>query len=157
MPSRARLMLFSACPKAVRERFPPALHLFAADLENEFKLREPNFRMTAQRDAPGGYGDLPAGRSSRLIDKLVGVPNGVVAMSVFAVPEAGRETSTNLASGQVRGENDIVVTSCSARRWRARRHVIQWSVGLLAGPLRARPLRRLSGMVARSPIRTCWP
>ena len=95
-------------PKQFENDFRQRYRLFAADLENEFKLREPNFRMTLN-EMPQVDTVIDSRTQFGLIYSLVGVPNGVVAMS-FAVPGLV-ETSTNLASVKFEGENDIVVTS----------------------------------------------
>lgn len=95
-------------PKEFENDFRQRYRLFAADLENEFKLREPNFRITLN-EMPQVDTVIDSRTQFGLIYSLVGVPNGVVAMS-FAVPGLV-ETSTNLASVKFEGENAIVVTS----------------------------------------------
>lgn len=95
-------------PKQFENDFRQRYRLFAADLENEFKLREPNFRITLN-EMPQVDTVIDSRTQFGLIYSLVGVPNGVVAMS-FAVPGLV-ETSTNLASVKFEGENAIVVTS----------------------------------------------
>ena len=81
-------------PKQFENDFRQRYRLFAADLENEFKLREPNFRMTLN-EMPQVDTVIDSRTQFGLIYSLVGVPNGVVAMS-FAVPGLV-ETSTNLS------------------------------------------------------------
>ena len=95
-------------PKQFENDFRQRYRLFAADLENEFKLREPNFRMTLN-EMPQVDTVIDSRTQFGLIYSLVGVPNGVVAMS-FAVPGLV-ETSTNLASVKFEGNDRIVVTS----------------------------------------------
>ena len=95
-------------PKQFENDFRQRYRLFAADLENEFKLREPNFRMTLN-EMPQVDTVIDSRTQFGLIYSLVGVPNGVVAMS-FAVPGLV-ETSTNLASVKFGEGNTIVVTS----------------------------------------------
>jgi len=95
-------------PTRFEADFVKRYRLFVADLENEFKLREPNFRITLN-EMPSVDTVLDQKTQFGLIYSLVGVPNGVVAMS-FAVPGLV-ETSTNLASVKFQGENEIVVTS----------------------------------------------
>lgn len=95
-------------PKRFENDFRQRYRLFAADLENEFKLREPNFRITLN-EMPQVDTVIDSRTQFGLIYSLVGVPNGVVAMS-FAVPGLV-ETSTNLASVKFEGEDTIVVTS----------------------------------------------
>ncbi len=87
-------------PKQFENDFRQRYRLFAADLENEFKLREPNFRMTLN-EMPQVDTVIDSRTQFGLIYSLVGVPNGVVAMS-FAVPGLV-ETSTNLASVKFEG------------------------------------------------------
>ena len=95
-------------PARFREEFLKRYKLFAADLDAEFRLREPNFRITLN-EMPEMDGVLDARTQFGLVYSLVGVPNGVVAMS-FAVPGLV-ETSTNLASVKFEGDDRIVVTS----------------------------------------------
>ncbi|WP_288868033.1 aminoacyl-histidine dipeptidase [uncultured Alistipes sp.] len=95
-------------PTRLKKDFEKRYELFAADLEAEFRLREPNFRITLN-EMPQVAEVLDARSQFALIYSLVGVPNGVVAMSA-AVPGLV-ETSTNLASVKFAGENKIVVTS----------------------------------------------
>ena len=95
-------------PTKFKNEFLNRYRLFAADLENEFRFREPNFRITLN-EMPEVEEVLDARTQSGLIYSLVGVPNGVVAMS-FAVPGLV-ETSTNLASVKFGDDHTIVVTS----------------------------------------------
>lgn len=83
-------------------------HLFAADLEAEFRFCEPNFKITLN-EMPQLDAVLDAQTQFGLVYSLVGVPNGVIAMS-FAMPGLV-ETSTNLASVKFESGNRIVVTS----------------------------------------------
>ena len=82
-------------PARFKEEFVKRYNLFAADLEAEFRFREPNFKITLN-EMPHVDEVLDSRTQSALVYSLVGVPNGVVAMS-FAVPGLV-ETSTNLAS-----------------------------------------------------------
>lgn len=95
-------------PAKFKEEFVKRYELFAADLEAEFKLREPNFKITLN-EMPEVDEVLDAKTQFGLVYSLVGVPNGVIAMS-FAVPGLV-ETSTNLASVKFAEGNRIVVTS----------------------------------------------
>ena len=90
-----------------KARFPD-LGKLAADLKAEFRFREPNFKITLN-EMPHVDEVLDSRTQSALVYSLVGVPNGVVAMS-FAVPGLV-ETSTNLASVKFEGDDRIVVTS----------------------------------------------
>ena len=95
-------------PTRLREEFLSRCRLFADDLHAEFKLREPNFRITLN-EMPEVDTVLDMRTQTGLIQSLVGVPNGVISMS-FAVPGLV-ETSTNLASVKFGEGNTIVVTS----------------------------------------------
>ncbi len=120
-------------PARYVEEFRRRFDLFAADLSAEFKLREPNFRITLN-EMPQVDEVLDARTQFCLVYSLVGVPNGVVAMS-FAVPGLV-ETSTNLASVKFESGNRIVVTSSQRSSVeRAKTYVMQMveSVFALAG------------------------
>ncbi|MCM1301850.1 MAG: aminoacyl-histidine dipeptidase [Alistipes senegalensis] len=95
-------------PERFKAEFTKRYRLFAADLENEFRFREPNFKITLN-EMPQVDEVLDAKTQFGLIYSLVGVPNGVIAMS-FAMPGLV-ETSTNLASVKFEGSDKIVVTS----------------------------------------------
>ena len=95
-------------PTKFKNEFEKRFRLFAADMENEFRFREPNFKITLN-EMPQVEEVLDAHTQFGLIYSLVGVPNGVIAMS-FAVPGLV-ETSTNLASVKFESGNRIVVTS----------------------------------------------
>lgn len=95
-------------PARLKGDFVKRYRLFAADLEAEFRFREPNFRITLN-EMPEVEEVLDARTQFGLVYSLVGVPNGVVSMS-FAVPGLV-ETSTNLASVKFEGRDRIVVTS----------------------------------------------
>ena len=95
-------------PVRFKDEFIKHYKLFAADLEAEFRLREPNFKITLN-EMPQVDRVLDARTQFGLVYSLVGVPNGVIAMS-FAVPGLV-ETSTNLASVKFVGDDRIVVTS----------------------------------------------
>ena len=95
-------------PTRFKSEFVKRYDLFAADLKAEFRFREPNFRITLN-EMPEVDQVLDARTQFGLVYSLVGVPNGVIAMS-FAMPGLV-ETSTNLASVKFEGDNRIVVTS----------------------------------------------
>ena len=95
-------------PERYKAEFMKRYRLFAADMENEFRFREPNFKITLN-EMPQVDEVLDAKTQFGLIYSLVGVPTGVVAMS-FAMPGLV-ETSTNLASVKFEGDDRIVVTS----------------------------------------------
>ncbi len=95
-------------PVRLKEEFVKRYRMFAEDVKCEFQFTEPNFKITLN-EMPEVPTVLDEVAQSALINALVGVPNGVLAMS-FAVPGLV-ETSTNLASVKFEGENSIVVTS----------------------------------------------
>ncbi len=95
-------------PTRLKGEFEKRYRLFAADLEAEFKHREPNFKISLN-EMPAVAEVLDARTQFGLVYSLVGVPNGVVAMS-FAMPGLV-ETSTNLASVKFVDGCRIVVTS----------------------------------------------
>ncbi len=95
-------------PERFVKEFRKRYELFAADLESEFRLREPNFKITLN-EMPQVDEVLDARTQFALVYSLVGVPNGVIAMSA-AVPGLV-ETSTNLASVKFEEGGRIVVTS----------------------------------------------
>ena len=81
---------------------------FAADVKAEFAVTEPEMNISCVAAAQEAE-VLTLDLQQRLLAALVGVPNGVLAMS-FAVPGLV-ETSTNLASVKFVGENIVVTTS----------------------------------------------
>lgn len=106
-------------PVRFKEEFVKRYNLFAADLEAEFRFREPNFKITLN-EMPHVDEVLDSRTQSALVYSLVGVPNGVVAMS-FAVPGLV-ETSTNLASVKfAEGQSASSSPRRSGRRSRAPR------------------------------------
>ena len=95
-------------PTRLKEEFVKRYRMFAEDVRSEFQFTEPNFKITLN-EMPEVPTVLDEKSHTALVNALVGVPNGVLAMS-FAV--AGLvETSTNLASVKFEGEDSIVVTS----------------------------------------------
>lgn len=95
-------------PSRMKQEFESRFGIFAADLKEEFKYTEPNFKMTLNA-MPDVDEVLDEKTQSGLVYSVVGVPNGPVAMS-FAMPGLV-ETSTNLASVKFQSGNRIVVTS----------------------------------------------
>lgn len=120
-------------PSRFKNDFCKHYDLFAADIEAEFRFREPNFRITLN-EMPQVDQVLDARTQSALVYSLVGVPNGVIDLS-FAVPGLV-ETSTNLASVKFESGNRIVVTSSQRSSVEsAKTYVMQMveSVFVLAG------------------------
>ena len=95
-------------PVRLKEEFVKRYRMFAEDVKSEFQFTEPNFKITLN-EMPEVPTVLDEAAQNSLVNALVGVPNGVLAMS-FAVPGLV-ETSTNLASVKFEGEDSIVVTS----------------------------------------------
>lgn len=95
-------------PARLKEEFVKRYRMFAEDVRSEFQFTEPNFKITLN-EMPEVPTVLDEKTQMALVNALVGVPNGVLAMS-FAVPGLV-ETSTNLASVKFDGEDSIVVTS----------------------------------------------
>ncbi len=95
-------------PKPLTDEFIERYELFASDLYSEFRLREPNFKISLN-EMPFIDEVVDLTTQNALINALVGLPNGVIAMS--AAVEGLVETSTNLASVKFEGENKIIVTT----------------------------------------------
>ncbi len=95
-------------PERYRHDFEQRYKLFVADLQEEFRYREPAFKITLN-EMPQVDRVIDLKTQTALIYSLVGVPNGVISMS-FAV-KGLVETSTNLASVKFRGEDLIEVTT----------------------------------------------
>ena len=95
-------------PARLKEEFVKHYRMFAEDVKVEFQFTEPNFKITLN-EMPEVPTVLDENTQNSLINALVGVPNGILAMS-FAM-QGLVETSTNLASVKFEGENSIVVTS----------------------------------------------
>ncbi len=95
-------------PARMKEDFVKRWRLFAEDVKAEFRFTEPNFKMTLN-EMPSVDKVIDAETQYGLVYALVGVPDGVIAMS-RAMPGLV-ETSTNLASVKFAGGNRIVVTS----------------------------------------------
>ncbi len=95
-------------PAAQGEAFVALAEKFAAEVKAEFAVTEPDMKLSvATAEAQAEV--LTAELQQRLLAALVGLPNGVLAMS-FAVPGLV-ETSTNLASVKFVGEEIVVTTS----------------------------------------------
>ncbi len=95
-------------PKALCDEFLERYELFASDMQSEFSLREPNFKISLN-EMPHIDTTIDQESQAALINALVGLPNGVIAMS--AAVEGLVETSTNLASVKFSCKDKIVVTT----------------------------------------------
>ena len=94
-------------PMHLKNDFARRYAMFAEDVRAEFRHTEPNFKITLNEIADVAT-VVDAATQSALIDALVGVPNGVIAMSSAVAGLV--ETSTNLASVKFEGDDKIVVT-----------------------------------------------
>ncbi len=95
-------------PKNLRDQFIARYELLSSDLYAEFRLREPNFKLSLN-EMPHIDNMIDMNCQTSLINALVGLPNGVLAYS--AAVEGLVETSTNLASVKFVGKDKIVVTT----------------------------------------------
>ena len=95
-------------PSAKKHQFEVYFEEFKTLATDEFHITEPNIRFTiAECEQPQTL--IDAKTQHALLRALVGVPNGVIAMSA-AMPGLV-ETSTNLASVKMPGDGSIVVTT----------------------------------------------
>lgn len=98
-------------PSRLQKRFETEYAAFAEEVRAEYRFTEPNFKISLNpMPAPESVLDEPS--QSALVNALVGVPNGVLAMSHSV--EGLVETSTNLASVKF-GEDDTIVITTSQR------------------------------------------
>lgn len=120
-------------PAEYKKRFAEHFEKFAEAVRAEFKLTEPNLKISLT-EAEDVTTVIDAKTQKALINALVGVPNGVIAMSAAVAGLV--ETSTNLASVKFTGDNRITVTSSQRSSTEsAKRYVMQSvdSVFTLAG------------------------
>ena len=95
-------------PSKMKEKFEKSAKQFCEDVKEEFRLTEPDMRLTLS-DMPMVEEVVDMAAQCNLLAALVGVPNGVLAMSA-AIPTLV-ETSTNLASVKFSGKQKVVVTT----------------------------------------------
>ena len=104
---------------ARKEDIRVAFNRFVADVETEYKGLEPTLKLELESiDRPDYCVDSDT--SSRLIKSLYCAPHGVISMSRDL--EGLVDTSTNLASVKMKGDNQIIVTtsqrsSVESRKW----------------------------------------
>lgn len=102
-----------------KEKVRAAFNRFVADVEIEYKGLEPTLKLELESvDRPDYCVDSET--SGKLIKALYSAPHGVISMSRDL--EGLVETSTNLASVKMKGENVIIVTtsqrsSVESRKW----------------------------------------
>ena len=116
-----------------KETVRTALNLYIADLENEYSGLEPDLKVTMESVDTPEY-TIDQATSIALVRALYAAPHGVISMSRDL--ENLVETSTNLASVKMQGDDTIVVTtsqrsSVESRKWDIARQVE--AVFLLAG------------------------
>ncbi|MCH5319349.1 MAG: aminoacyl-histidine dipeptidase [Paramuribaculum sp.] len=102
-----------------KEKVRVALNHFIAEIENEYRDLEPTLEITMESVAQPEY-CIDSQTSINLIRALYSAPHGVISMS--RVMEGLVETSTNLASVKMKGDNQIIVTtsqrsSVDSRKW----------------------------------------
>ena len=95
-------------PMHFKSEFVKRFRLFADDVRAEYKLTEPNLKITLNEISEVAT-VIDENTQAALVESLVGVPNGVISMSAAVAGLV--ETSTNLASVKFEGEDEIVVTS----------------------------------------------
>lgn len=131
-------------PVRFKDEFIKRYKLFAADLEAEFRLREPNFKITLN-EMPQVDRVLDARTQFGLVYSLVGVPNGG-DRHVVRRAGAGRDLHQP-RFGQIRGgrPHRRHLVPAVVRRERQDLCNADGRIGICAGRSRCRSLRRLSG------------
>lgn len=95
-------------PLRLKDSFEACVARFIAEVKEEFSITEPDMRITLS-DMPMMEDVLDMASQCNLLGALVGVPNGVIAMS--AAIEGLVETSTNLASVKFTDKDTVIVTT----------------------------------------------
>ena len=95
-------------PLRLKDSFEACVARFIAEVKDEFSITEPDMRITLS-DMPMMEDVLDMASQCNLLGALVGVPNGVIAMS--AAIEGLVETSTNLASVKFTDKDTVIVTT----------------------------------------------
>ena len=95
-------------PTRLKDKWEARVEQFIAEIKDEFRITEPDMRL-ALSDMPMVEDVLDVASQCNLLGALVGVPNGVIAMS--AAIEGLVETSTNLASVKFSSRESVVVTT----------------------------------------------
>ena len=104
---REAYMVFGV-PRYRREAFEKRCAAFIEEIKSEYQHTEPDMRLTLS-EMPSVTEVLDIVSQHNLVGALVGLPNGVIAMSQAV--KGLVETSTNLASVKFKGEDKIVVTT----------------------------------------------
>ena len=95
-------------PLRLKDSFEACVARFIAEVKDEFSITEPDMRITLS-DMPMMEDVLDMASQCNLLGALVGVPNGIIAMS--AAIEGLVETSTNLASVKFTDKDTVIVTT----------------------------------------------
>ncbi|MBO5984212.1 MAG: aminoacyl-histidine dipeptidase [Rikenellaceae bacterium] len=95
-------------PSRLQEKFQAKAMQFMADVKAEYNITEPTMRL-ALNEMPMVESVLDMSSQCNLLGALIGVPNGVIAMS--AAIEGLVETSTNLASVKFTDKETVIVTT----------------------------------------------
>ncbi len=108
-----------------KEQVVAAFNKYVADIENEYKGLETTLKLDLQTAERPEYA-VDSDTTARLIESLYSAHHGVISMSRDI--EGLVETSTNLASVKMKGENQILVTtsqrsSVESRKWDIARQV----------------------------------
>ena len=104
---REAYMVFGV-PSAKADDFKAYCEQFIEGIKSEFHLTEPNMRLVLS-EMPSVDSVLELEAQRRLVGALVGLPNGVLAMSQAV--KGLVETSTNLASVKFKDKDKVVVTT----------------------------------------------
>lgn len=95
-------------PMSKKDKWEARVEQFIAELKDEFSITEPDMRLVLS-EMPTVESVLDMSSQCNLLGALVGVPNGVIAMS--AAIEGLVETSTNLASVKFTDKDSVIVTT----------------------------------------------
>ena len=104
---REAYMIFGV-PSYRSEDFRAYCNKFIDDVKSEYRPTEPNMRLVLS-EMPSVDDVLEEGAQHNLVGALVGLPNGVLAMSQAV--KGLVETSTNLASVKFVGREKVIVTT----------------------------------------------
>ena len=129
---REAYMVFGV-PASYSKDFKAYCAQFIDEVKSEFQFTEPNMRLTLS-EMPSVDSVLTEDSQRKLVGALVGLPNGVLAMSQAV--KGLVETSTNLASVKFKGENQVVVTTSQRSSIESAKHYAKLmveSVFVLAG------------------------
>ena len=112
-------------PSKLKDKFEARVAQFNEEIREEFHFTEPDMRL-ALSPMPGVEEVLSLDSQRKLLGALVGVPNGVLAMS-SAIPGLV-ETSTNLASVKFTDKKKVVVTTSQRSSVESAKHYAKSAV-----------------------------